>query len=174
MRTGLMRTMALGALLLTGACGGEDLPKSAPESCGEGNGTVCAGLSGTKTCSYKGQVYQDQEVFKDDCNSCQCNPEGTEGVSCSLMNCTKPGGKTCSYKGQVYQDQEVFKDDCNSCQCNPEGTEGVSCSLMNCTKPGGKTCSYKGQIYQDQEVFTDGSSSCMCNPEGTVGVGCSM
>ncbi|MBW2736420.1 MAG: hypothetical protein JRH20_28870 [Deltaproteobacteria bacterium] len=86
------------------------------------------------SCDHEGQTYADQEMFMDDCNSCQCNPEGTVGVSCTAMDC-KDAATTCTYKSRVYQDQETFMDDCNTCQCNPEGTVGVACTLVACPPP---------------------------------------
>jgi len=44
-------------------------------------------------CDYEGRTYADQEMFMDDCNSCQCNPEGTVGVACTLVAC--PPLDTC-------------------------------------------------------------------------------
>ena len=40
-----------------------------------------------RTCTYKGEVYQDQEEFTDDCNGCKCNPAGETGVGCTKKKC---------------------------------------------------------------------------------------
>jgi len=98
-----------------------------------------AATPGDKTCTWKGVVYQDQQEWKDDCNSCKCNPGGTVGAACTSKGCPSTDGgvgdggdRRCTYKGKVYKDQDEFKDDCNSCKCNPAGSTGVGCTQKAC------------------------------------------
>lgn len=100
------------------------------------------GDDATDTCHYGGKTYSTGDVFKsaDGCNSCQCNPESTQGVGCSAKTC---GGQTqkdtCYYNGKTYKAGEVFTatDGCNSCQCNPTGSFGVGCTKKSCVDLGG-------------------------------------
>ncbi len=117
------------------------------------------------TCHYNGTAYQTGQVFKaiDGCNTCSCNPEGTQGVRCSAKKCdgtTKED--TCFYNGKTYKTGDVFTaaDGCNSCQCNPYGHKGVGCTKKACADLG--TDDAGGPTYDD--AFGGGK----CGFEGTV------
>lgn len=96
-----------------------------------------------KGCEYKGATYAAGESFKDDCNTCFCNDDGT--VACTKIGCVA----TCEYDGTLYKDGDQFKstDGCNSCSCK---SGGVICTKMACVKtctstddcPEGQWCGY--------------------------------
>ena len=53
----------------------------------------CAGDTTATTCVWKGKTHADGEVFADECNTCQCNPDGTMPgeVGCTLIACSDAG-----------------------------------------------------------------------------------
>lgn len=120
------------------------------------------------TCRYNGKVYNSGDVFKagDGCNSCKCNPEGTNGVGCSAKKCdgTSVDPNACHYNGKTYNTGDVFTaaDGCNSCQCNPEGYQGVGCTKKGCPDLGTDDAGVAPSQYDDAY----GGSH--CGFEGTV------
>jgi len=124
-----------------------------------------------RTCTYKGEVYQDQQQWKDDCNACKCNPEGTTGPSCTQMACPLPdggaddGGTTCG--GQVCPSTQVCVHPC----C---GGAGPRCL----PKPEGGTCP-AGTTPGCQAGSDDGCREDPCTPPppycaDTPPVGCTL
>lgn len=104
------------------------------------------------TCHYNGVAYKTGNVFKatDGCNTCVCNPEGTQSVGCSAKKCDGTTKKdTCFYNGKTYKAGDVFKaaDGCNSCQCNPSGTYGVGCTKKGCVDLGTDDAGAPGYDY---------------------------
>lgn len=99
---------------------------------------------GFQTCEYQGNTYDVGETFQEDCNTCQCQEDGT--VGCTAMAC----GTTCDYGGVTYQSGDTFDagDGCNSCTCMDDGT--VACTEMvcvvceepapDCLQPGSPNC----------------------------------
>jgi hypothetical protein len=77
-----------------------------------------------KECFYKGLHYDNEETFKDNCNTCRCiNGE----VACTKILC-----QPCPYigpDGTTMLAQNTYNDGCNTCGCN----NGISfCTLMYC------------------------------------------
>ncbi|XP_012270691.1 uncharacterized protein LOC105694520 [Orussus abietinus] len=94
------------------------------------------------------QVCEPRSVFKRDCNSCLCSPDGTF-AACTLMECF-PGEQFTEDErvklphetlenpllrsrrdAQVCEPKSSFKKDCNSCVCSADGTF-AACTMIEC------------------------------------------
>jgi hypothetical protein len=130
-----------------------------------------------RSCTYKGEVYQDQEEFKDDCNSCKCNPEGIAGVGCTQMACPATcGDQTCD-AGLVCVNPccggappECFEkpDDgvCpagthDGCTWWPGSADPEGCEADPCT-PDPPYCADPEEIPEGCTLGADGHAVCLC------------
>lgn len=153
--------LAAGIVVLSilAACGDNTVPVNDPA-----NNTN----KDDKTCTYKSKVYQDQQQWKDDCNDCKCNAEGTSGASCTQMACPPidPPEGTCTFEGKVYKDQDKWMHDCNSCWCDA-ATNGAVCTTLSCDEvPCGDTSCGGNQICV---YLCCGGSAWMCEPKNKDG-----
>lgn len=107
------------------------------------------------------QVCEPNSSFKDDCNDCHCNAEGTE-AACTERGCLKKDSENTVAIPQPEMECEpnsTFMQDCNTCFCSADGLV-AGCTLIGCPE---KICK-PNEIVRAQ----DGCNTCRCNAEGTA------
>jgi hypothetical protein len=78
-------------------------------------------------CDYEGQHYDVGEQFKDDCNDCTCQPDGT--VPCTLKLCVDGGPEDASCGGLL----GVLCGEGQYCNYAPEASCGAADAPGTCT-----------------------------------------
>ncbi|MBN2525162.1 MAG: hypothetical protein JXR76_02130 [Deltaproteobacteria bacterium] len=116
-----------------------------------------------KVCTYDGKEYEIGAIFKDDCNTCTCQEDGT--TSCTKAECLSED--VCSYNDQKYAIGDKFPagDDCNTCFCSTDLE--VLCTKTECVPD---RCFYNGEYHEVGSKFTaeDGCNNCVCGEDMEV------
>lgn len=102
--------------------------------------------------SGEGQYCVPNSTFKEDCNTCHCNAEGTN-AACTLIGCPR----------RICEPNKITRaqDGCNTCRCNAEGT-AQDCTEISCSALGGVVPT----VCQPNSVFKEDCNTCKCSEDG--------
>ena len=116
------------------------------------------------------------ETYKDDCNTCVCNDDGTN-AACTEIQCFHNKAPIVEQpsQGQVISciPHETYLDDCNTCVCNSEGNN-AACTEKFCVHTEKVVAlsehKRKRQAVEisciPNETYLDDCNTCVCNAEG--------
>lgn len=143
---------AIPLAFLFAACGGSTDTDGTGGSAGTGGN---AGSGGGPGCTWNGTPHALGTTWKEACNTCSCDLDGT--VGCTLMACG------CEYGGNYYNPGDTWtaSDGCNQCTCG--GDLSVACTETDCAP----MCEYNGQYYAPGESWKpDACNTCYCDQNG--------
>jgi hypothetical protein len=131
------------------------------------------------TCIVGDAGYAVGEKYKDDCNTCTCQADGTSEctlIACGAVDASVPPGQVdaalpadCEYQGKPVAPGQMVTtgNDCEACRC--EHGKLSSCEYYACPEDGGAAaCFYNGSAYSPGWFLGGPSCKCQCFADGKV------